>query len=215
MLARKAILASVFLPAALCTAEPSHPWEVRSNMLQPIDAGKADINQLSTSNFVLPVDLRLPTRFERVYRLSDVLRRGTNWNLSPDLARRQANNQDGFVRFSGGVAAVFNFSRYTATSRGRITEIPEGTVFHLDLRPPGPSDIFYSTPGAVSYNTVSLDRGAATRNLATDGVSKQPKIIPADVPKSEEVARSLWTDELYRGRTVTELLDQTALTARP
>ena len=198
------ILASLAFSGIACTAETPHPWEVRQNILQPIDAGRADLNDLSASNYVPSVDLRLPTRFEKVYRLSDVLRRGSDWNLPPDLFARN----DGFVRFSGGVAAVFNFSRYTPSARGRITEIPEGTIFRLDLRPPSPGDVKYSKPGSASYNAVSLDASTDVRSLRTGDNGYKQTAISADLPPVEEAQRSLWTDELYRGRVVSDLLDQ-------
>ncbi len=208
---RIAILLSCTIPLACASAEPTHPWEVRHTILQPVDAGRADLNELSTSNFVTAVDLRLPTRFERVYRLSDVLKRGSNWNTSPELA----NRQDGFVRFSGGVAAVFSFSRYTNTSRGRVSEIPDGTVFRLDLRPPSPTDVTYSPVTSISYNAVSLGVSTELRNLRDDRTTKSPSTAnmplkaAAARPVVEEPVRSLWTDELFRGRMMTALLEQT------
>ena len=205
MSVRIAILATCSLPLAIAAAEPVRPWEANHSLIQPVDAGKADVNQLSTSNFIPSIELQLPTRFERVYRLSDVLRRGSSWEIPADLAKRE----DGFVRFSGGIAAVFSFSRYTSTAQGRVSEIPNGTVFRLDLRPPSPSDVVYSPVTTSSYNAVSLGVLNDTRDLRSGGILKTPLLVAADIPGSVEPARSLWTDELFRGRTLTNLLDQT------
>lgn len=205
MSARITILALSLLPLALAAAQPAHPWEARHSIIQPVDAGKADVNQLSTSNFVPSIELQLPTRFERVYRLSDVLRRGSTWDKPSDLAARD----DGFVRFSGGVAAVFSFSRYTSSAQGRVSEIPNGTVFRLDLRPPSPSSVVYSPITTTSYNAVSLSVLNDTRDLRSHAAVAQPVISAAEIPDTREPTRSLWTDELFRGRTLTSLLDQT------
>ena len=205
MSVRIAILATCSLPLAIAAAEPVRPWEANHSLIQPVDAGKADVNQLSTSNFIPSIELQLPTRFERVYRLSDVLRRGSSWEIPADLAKRE----DGFVRFSGGIAAVFSFSRYTSTAQGRVSEIPNGTVFRLDLRPPSPSDVVYSPVTTSSYNAVSLGVLNDTRDLRSGGILKTPLLVAADIPGSVEPARSLWTDELFRGRTLTNLLDRT------
>ncbi len=205
MSVRIAILASCSIPLAFAAAQPARPWEANHSIIQPVDAGKADVNELSTSNFVPSIELQLPTRFERVYRLSDVLRRGSSWDIPADLAKRE----DGFVRFSGGIAAVFSFSQYTSTARGRVSEIPNGTVFRLDLRPPSPSDVVYSPVTTTSYNAVSLGVLNDTRDLRSAGAATKPQIVAADIPGTTEPTRSLWTDELFRGRTLTNLLDQT------
>lgn len=144
----------------------------KQGLPQPIEQGVGDVNPLSQSQRVLPVDLYVPTRFEKVYKLEDVIRRGD--------ALRSTPSGGGFVRFSGGVAAVFPFSTYEPTARGNVATIPAGTVFHLDLRPTQPSDLqFDAGPTAPAYNAVqpAVAPAARARSLSAPSSPANPATL--------------------------------------
>lgn len=188
----------IVLSAILTFADPASA-STRQNIPNPVEQGVGDVNPLGQSQRVLPVDLFVPTRFEKVYRLEDVIRRGDG--LSPAGTEK---GQTGFVRFSGGVAAVFPFSTYERTSRGNVATIPAGTVFHLDLRPARPGDVQFddvATPPA--YNAVSgpMSSSPRARSLAADvrtqdntpsvsAATERPAVV-ATPQRREDVPRTL------------------------
>jgi len=189
----------ILLSTILTLADPVGTSSVtpRQNIPQPVEQGVGDVNPLSQSQRVLPVDLFVPTRFEKVYKLEDVIRRGDGMHLSG------SKPQSGFVRFSGGVAAVFPYSTYEPTPRGKVATIPAGTVFHLDLRPARPGDLHFdesTTPpsfNSVSGPLVSIPRARslaasdapvdATRNVSAASERTASSATPQrrdDVPRT-------------------------------
>jgi hypothetical protein len=166
-----------FLFTIFMLADPANT--PRQALPQPIEQGIGDVNPLSQSQRVLPVDLFVPTRFEKVYKLQDVIRRGDGLNPNP-------TNQPGFVRFSGGVAAVFPFSTYEPTARGNIATIPAGTVFHLDLRPVRPGDVRLDASATPpSYNAVPPQSSIAPqrRSLAAPTTESAANATATAAPK--------------------------------
>jgi hypothetical protein len=167
-----------FLFTILALADPASNTP-RQSLPQPIEQGIGDVNPLSQSQRALPVDLFVPTRFEKVYKLQDVIRRGAGLNPTP-------TNQPGFVRFSGGVAAVFPFSTYEPTARGNVATIPAGTVFHLDLRPVRPGDVRLDASTATpSYNAVPAQSSIAPqqRSLAAPTTESAGTAIATPAPR--------------------------------
>ena len=197
-----AISTGLFALASLL-AVPQHPWEYKQNLLRPVDAGVADLHELAASNFQPGIDLTVPTRFERVYRLSDVKRVGNPWTGAGDTLQ----DSGGFVRFSGAVAAVFPFSSYRMGRRGTYAEVPAGTVYRLDLRPPMPGEVSLDRPATPSYNQVQTQNARVARNLA----AVQHPAASADqhaAPVQREVTapESLWENEAYRAQLLASLL---------
>lgn len=192
-------------PAAGSSASAGTP---RQNIPQPVEQGVGDVNPLSQSQRVLPVDLFVPTRFEKVYRLEDVIRRG-------DAAAAPGNSSrpTGFVRFSGGVAAVFPFSTYEPTPRGKVATIPAGTVFHLDLRPARPGDVNFSesaTPPAFNAASGPLMSTPRARSLAaSEQAAETTHHVSAAMERPAAVATSQRRDDvprtLSRGGEVSKL----------
>lgn len=167
-----------FIFTILTLADPALTTP-RQNIPNPVEQGVGDVNPLSQSQRVLPVDLFVPTRFEKVYKLQDVIRRG-------DGMQSSTANQSGFVRFSGGVAAVFPFSTYEPTARGNVATIPAGTIFHLDLRPATPGDVrFDASPTPSAYNAVPPKNGPAprARSLAAPSSETATSSSAQSVPK--------------------------------
>lgn len=88
--------------------------------LQRVEAGHADVSELAAPGRLLPSDLREPTDFQAVYRLT---RRGP------------AGEYHSFARASGGITAVFPRSVYVPTAGGLSADIPPGTVFYIGAIP--------------------------------------------------------------------------------
>jgi hypothetical protein len=198
------------LAAAGMLGAPPHPWELKQNILRPVDAGAADLHELAASNFQPGIDLTVPTRFERVYRLSDVKRMGNSWTGTGETLQ----DSSGFVRFSGGVAAVFPYSSYRMGRRGTYAEVPAGTVYRLDLRPPTPGEISLDRPSPSSYNYVATQNPRMARNLAA---VHEPATSPApsrpvtsqpinSQPREAAAPESMWENEAYRAHVLASLL---------
>jgi hypothetical protein len=83
-----------------------------------VDAGREDTGDLATSIRRLPLDLRLPTGFDRVYRVP--------------------GRDDLYMRANGALYAVFPKSEYRATRRGEQPVTPTDVVYRIGLAPEGP-----------------------------------------------------------------------------
>ncbi|MFZ9881411.1 MAG: hypothetical protein ACO3QC_08425 [Phycisphaerales bacterium] len=88
-------------------------------MLEMLEPGVDDIGPVRLSTRFMPYDMRLPTGFDRVYRVPG----------SDDLV----------MRGSGALFAVFPRSVYARTPRGSVPLAPPGTVFHIGM--PGPTPV--------------------------------------------------------------------------
>ena len=74
-----------FAPSA--PSEPSVPAGFTRLELRPVEQGAADINPVATSLRWQPTDLRVPVKFDRVFRLSDVV----DTRSAPQLPYRSDN----------------------------------------------------------------------------------------------------------------------------
>jgi hypothetical protein len=83
-----------------------------------VDAGREDTGDLATSIRRLPLDLRLPTGFDRVYRVP--------------------GRDDLYMRANGALYAVFPKSEYRATRSGERPVTPTDVVYRIGLAPEGP-----------------------------------------------------------------------------
>lgn len=90
--------------------------------LEAVDPGIEDVSALGTSLRVPAHDARLPTGFQRVYRVP---------------------GQDGMLmRGNGALFAVFPESVYRRSPRGATPIAPPGTVFHIGM----PGDVHHAPP---------------------------------------------------------------------
>lgn len=191
---------------------PTPPSQIgRPNTLKPqlVEQGVGDLNPLQTSNRLVPQDLRQPTGFDRVYRLSG------------DPAK---NNGSGlFARMDGGITAVFPWSTYGVSRKGDvIPTVPPGTKYYIGAVPQSAlgSTMPVTTPDAEkSFNFVdrsarpsaSAERPAqqadnsiptsARHVLRGEGSPDQPAVKPSTPP-------SIWTSETYRRARLEELITQ-------
>jgi hypothetical protein len=190
--------------------------------LKPVEQGIGDVGPLSTNLRSQPTDLRMPIRFDRVYRLSDVAASQPIWR---GPGRSTANAQpDGFVRFNAGVSAVFPFSAYATGRGGLIAEVPPGTVFHLGLKPQPADGRFSSMDSPARRAGLPLNAANAGPMFsaaagASVGAFDQPRNMPinrlvdtsaAANPPASALDRvqpqSLWTSEAYRHERLTALI---------
>jgi hypothetical protein len=82
----------------------------------PIDQTVSDLNPLSASFRHMTIDLRMPTGFKSVYTVP--------------------GRDDLLMRANGSVYAVFPYSVYNFSKKGKSPEIPASTVFYIG-QPPG------------------------------------------------------------------------------
>lgn len=175
---RVAIVAGVYAMWCVCAARSQ-----QSKLLDPVDPGVADTGPLSVSERLMPADLRVPTAFERVYRLT--------------------GKQDGrFARVSGAITAVFPRSQYVRTEYGDVPEIPTGTIFYIG-GVPGERGVLSDDPPRRApnfFDTSARPRSAAERIPAPSATDSPLSVAPA------RPAASLFTDDLYRRMLVADLL---------
>jgi len=114
------------VPAAAAEASPVRPSSgpvrrVDANAdagplrddLEIVDAGTEDVGALGTSLRQPGHDARLPTAFQRVYRVP--------------------GDEGKLMRGNGALFAVFPESVYRRTARGAVAVAPPGTVFHIGM----------------------------------------------------------------------------------
>lgn len=127
--------------------------------LKAVDQGVADRGPLSASHRMMPLDLRVPTGFDRVY---------------------EGRNEHGsrvFLRIDGAIIAAFPASVYEPTEQGQIALIPPGTVFHI-----GDPSIFETpAPTLIRRSPTAIDRrvrpaAAAASSLWTDESYRQARV---------------------------------------
>lgn len=204
-------------------AQPAAVVESRGG-LTPVDPGVADRGGLGMSLRQLQPDLRVPTNFDRVYRVPG--------SVSGVPAFPGAEPNDRFARISGGLTAVFERSQYLRrTDRpGLIPIVPAGTVFYIGNPPwssgPGGGQLTGGVPTAASAGSQALvragspiDQGAVDRPVPTsfrvdtrDQGAATPSVPPAGrgpVSVSRPSANVL-TSEPYRRQRVRELLQAAA-----
>lgn len=185
--------------------------------LRPVEQGIGDVSPLSANLRSLPTDLRMPIRFDRVYRLSDIAAAQPAWR---GPGRSFGSQPEGFVRFNAGVSAVFPYSAYTPSRDGFIAEVPPGTVFHLGLKPQpaGGRFSFMDSPTSRAGIPLSMVASSARPPYQTSIPESQLNVPinrlvdtsaaanpPAHLQQSTE-PRSLWTSEAYRHERLSNLI---------
>jgi len=174
---------------------------------QAIDATYADVSPLALSQRVLRADLRVPTGFDRVFRIG------------------VPGGETRFARIDRGVTAIFPRSTYTPTESGLLATIPPGTIFSIggDLRallPKAPP----ANGGAERMGSVSqfVDRFADRSALSvpeSTAVVLRPRVSGPAIDAAHRSTRemdgtpaqtrgpeTIWTSDLYRQRRIAALL---------
>ena len=177
--------------------------------LTPVDQGTADLSDLGVSNRLIPIDLRQPLDFGRLYE-------------APDHSGR-------LMRVSGALGAVFNRSEYEASAGFVFPLIPAGTEFFI-----GPMPITapaYSPPGVDAVSGIidrrlDLDASGMTsnrldgsippamrRNHATNspGMTLHELLTGRTLPEAlgqDPTAPSVWSNERYRRGRIAALLER-------
>lgn len=123
-----ASIAIILLLAAPPTATPAEPVRQGSPVrrVEPtgaagpmrdplvlVDQGREDVGALGTSLRLQGVDMRLPTGFQRVYRVP--------------------GRDDLLMRGNGALFAIFPESVYRDTRNGRVALAPPGTVYSIGM----------------------------------------------------------------------------------
>ncbi len=111
--------------------------------LEIVEAGTEDTGGLATTLRVDPLDQRLPTGFQRVYRVpgSDSL----------------------MMRGNGALFAVFPVSSYMSTRGGTVPALPAGTVFHIGMPTEADGDLQFGNGAPPSMpQRATVDTGGAT-----------------------------------------------------
>jgi len=137
---------------------------------QQIDPGYGDASPGAISLRRLDLDLRMPTAFQDVYKISTIDAFGVSRNT--------------FMRTDGAVTAIFPRSVYLPSPMGSVPDVPPGTVFHIGPLPQasGPVRFASSTFLDFSVNSAPLPEPVLARpvvgvgSLITDELYRQRRI---------------------------------------
>lgn len=190
--------------------------------MQVVEGGTVDENPMSAPLRLVPLDMRLPTGFERVYRV-------------------EGQTGDLFARQDGGLTAVFPRSVYNFGPAGVTTPVPAGTTWLIGETPAwyanrnGLLTTEAAQDGAApAFNPLRVDLRADSpgserryRNgpvAAVDLVATWPieAAAPQSVPEGDvdallaatepagEPGVAPWGSDAERGRLVLALLEERA-----
>ena len=203
-----AALLGISLAGPFAAAQPTN-WRT----LQPVEPGVGDLSPLSASSRFLPVDLRQPTGFERVFRVPGSSRGVNSLGVS--------DSNDRFARVSGGITAVFPRSEYIETKKGIRPGIPVNTIFYIGDSPlsalplptaprelsanAAPNDASLQLPTFLSGPVSAVARQADMRVRPADELSFREDARPLR-PDAPLPARNIFSDEQYRRARVRALL---------
>ncbi len=172
---------------ALCLAGAAH-GQYDPKAVRPVEPGVGDINPIGISTRILPIDLRQPMDFERVYRVP---------GSSRGVGSMMQVGEERFARVSGGVTAVFARSDYVETKHGIRPAIPDGTIFYIGQPPiltPAASGSSQSTlPTSSAGGLVSTRYSAA--NVGNRVMPVDLRVQGVDDSSFRDVARSMKADE--------------------
>jgi hypothetical protein len=172
MMMRRFSILVLALAAAMC-GHDAHAQLAKRAALQSVDPDFGDVGPLRVSTRVLPVDMRSPSGFDRVYRVPG----------SAGGVPGMDGGEERFARISGGLAAVFPRSDYITTKKGQYALIPPGTVFYIG-GVPTPSAIVGARPAPARGGAYSLS--AAARELPS--MSAASGMVDLRVPEGQEIA---------------------------
>jgi hypothetical protein len=136
--------------------------------LRTLDPGREDVGALATSIRLEPLDLRVPTGFQRVYEVP-----GSDGEL---------------MRGNGALFAIFPRSSYRWIEGQLAPTVPPGTVFHIGM--PGPSALDLKPPATMAQGAVGarVDRRVAPAAAPELGPSSLPRDAEPAAPAPETAA---------------------------
>lgn len=207
-----------------------------STVLRPIEEGTRDVSPLWSPATVRPLDLRAPSGFQGVYevRREEGWRSAATWRPAalgggwtrPYEGGSSSGGSGVFARVDGGIYAVFPRSRYLVTDAGIVPEVPPGTVFGIGGVPASIRERVERSGGrspgsghaALGARTAPVRPEPAVRSATMSARATPATFGPgADGPASSEappttrtVETSIWSDETYRVKRVSSLIDRAA-----
>ncbi|HYE63514.1 MAG TPA: hypothetical protein VD997_16105 [Phycisphaerales bacterium] len=219
---------------SIASAAPAQPESVTAGGARwtPTEPTVGDMNPVGTSQRAMPVDLRVGSGFDRLYKLDARPRffggsGGGGW---------AAGDSDYYMRMNGGVMAVFPRSSYAMTRRGLLTEVPPGTVFSIggnvnklmgaqpginEPRVPGQNFVDRSAkPGSPNDPVPDQERARpapperpeppqrANNQAPRDGAAAPGNEVRSSANTAPAPGPSIWWDESYRQQRVGQLLDR-------
>lgn len=192
------------LSVALHAAQDGASWQrIRQPkpVFSPVDQGVADRTQLSASQRVPFRDLRLPTNFDREYRVDSAYR--------PYGGLR--SHTGFYARASGGIVALYPQPLYKGVARGvEQIGIPAGTVYLFadSAKLTGHSVVKYQTQPQQSSLLQRLDAANPPTSHASavaalnEPMARQASIVDRMAPRTETGATELASDgTLFRKRS--------------
>lgn len=198
---------AMILAACCAGAGPLDPPGPRKPVM--LEPGVGDMGPLSATNRVMPMDLREPSGFDRVYSLG-----------------KGADGQIVYARANGGLVATFRQADYMNTPYGKVSAVPPGTVFRI-----GRLSDFMVKP---EEDGVRPDRSAAPgRSAAQSAIRRWAPTSPgpdraaqsaglsaglnadAHASEADDVSHTMntsesgqvWNSELYRRSRLCDLID--------
>lgn len=154
--------AALAFALAMGAATGAHAQAPSRMLLEPVDPGHADVGPLGVSTRTIPVDMRSPSGFDRVFRVP---------GSAAGVGTIDVPN-DRFARVSGGIAAVFPRSSYVTGEKGRYALVPAGTVYYI---------------GGINELRVEADAAAAVRPSVRGGQSMMSASMAAPLSVSTRV----------------------------
>lgn len=192
--------------------------------MRPIEATRDDTSPLSVRLGVIPVDLRVPRGFEKVYEIS-------TWNGPLETRGAYARRGRLFARVDGAIVALFPRSTYESTEDGRLfATTPPGTIYSIG--PPSRSllervegaERGWDSGGERQARTTESVSGRVSTNASAGSAGPPAVNLSATLPAGSAAASgdakeavaepSMWVSESYRRERIGELLSR-ALVARP
>lgn len=208
------------------SARLSSPANAGRAVLIPVMANTQDASSASTSLQSVPIDLRSPMRFERVFavgREPGNLRGGTMLSFGGSRVAASSvpldtSRTQWFARVDGAILALFPRSVYNETSQGTFAEVPAGTIFAIGRPPahllgeearPMPAasmhDVLESRPIAAPMGRSAQGARPVLAALVDDAADAS-----SEATQSVPLPTSVFRNDEYRARRVRGLLLQAA-----
>jgi hypothetical protein len=176
------------------------------NLVQPVEPGVGDIGPLGISTRLLPLDLRQPMGFERVFRVP-----GSSRGVGT-----LPSGEERFARVSGAVTAVFPRSDYVETKDGTRPAIPDGTIFYIgtppisispeSATPSANAPIYHASNRVMTASDAGVRVGPVdlrVQSLDDTGYRELARTVRSDDP---EPPRNIFTNEQFRRARLRQLL---------
>lgn len=191
------VLAGMTVSAAV-VAQPVH----KGVKFEAVEGTIADMGPLSLGQRILRSDLRLPSGFDQVYRVS------------------VPGGEPVFARVANGVTAIFPRSVYSATEMGLQATIPPGTIFSIggDLRALLPSSVASASvrrnwAGASMFADRSVERSGRMPSVLmrnadpyADPAAVRVRDVEVEPLPTNEGPATIWNNEVLRKRRLAALL---------